>query len=806
MKRAFFSFRARERLKYRRVFVLVVQRGRPMPKPAAEAVPNELLLYERRKRRWTRDDVVENILNIDNTVTMDANTVGRWERGITEPVAHHLRLLTMLYQRSIEELGYVSEDRIPFWNIDGVSLPNSFFTGREDFFKKLHAVPALRDEHRKQCPHKLPLQQLPQTLTGLGGIGKTQIALEYAYRYMHDYHTIVWVRANSLQTMRSDFASMATLLNLPEKQQPEQDQIIAAVKQWFTNMTRWLLIFDDADNPESIYHFIPSTCYGHILITTRSQSHVPEIGAQSIDVDEMTQEEAMDFLLQRARIIERASSHTSALQADQTLARTITETLGRLPLALDQAGAYIQRTQCGLSRYYDSYQKKHEKLLHYRGASRAYLHSVASTWSLNFEKVREANLVAIDLLYLLAFLNPDAIPEAILIESAAQPETALAAIASDLTSLDLATEELLRYSLVRRNPDARTYAIHPLVQTVVKDQMPEDTRRQWADRAVQAVNRVFPDVKFTTWPLCERYLSHAQTCVSHIAQWDMKSAEAARLLDQPGMYLLQHGRYSDAEELLQRGLKMREQLFGPQHLEVARSLANLGLLYYYQYQDAQAEPLYQRALAINEQLLGATHPTLIGILHYLGDLYYNQDKYTEAEFYYRRAWTILERTPEAEPGDLAMNLSGLGLTYYKQKKYAEAESLLNQALEIYTEAFDAGHPDVATQLTNLARLYHDQGKNTEAELLFQRALTIREHALGPSALAVANSLHFLAKFYRDQGNHAEAEPLLNRAVKIVKQGLAPSNPLRAEIMRDYSDLLQKMGQVARARRLISREK
>lgn len=777
-----------------------------MPKPASEAVPNELLLYERRKRRWTRDDVVENILNLENAASVDANTVGRWERGITEPTARHLRLLTTLYQRSIEELGYVSEDSIPFWNIDRFSLRNPFFIGRENFFQKLHAIPALRDEHRKQYPRQLPLEQLPQALVGLGGIGKTQIALEYAYQYMHDYHTCVWLRADSLQTLRLDFAAIATLLNLPEKQQPDQEHIIAAVKHWLKSMTRWLLIFDNADNLESIYNFIPSPCYGHILITTRSQSFVPEIGAQFIEVDEMTREEAMDFFLQRARIIDRTASHNGASPTDQTLAHTITETLGRLPLALDQAGAYIQRTQCGLLRYYDSYQKEHEKLLRYQGTRLTYPHSVTSTWSLNFEKVREANPAAINLLYLFAFLHPNAIPEAMLLETASMPEPSLAAIASDLTSLDLATEELLRYSLVRRNPDARTYTIHRLVQTVIKDQMPQDTQRQWAEVAVQVVNEVFPDVKFTTWPQCELYLSHAQTCVTHITQWHMKSAEAARLLDKLGTYLLQHGRYNDAEELLQQGLKIREHLFGSRHLEVARSLTNLGLLSYYQYQDIQAESLYLRALEINEQLLDPTHPTLVNLLHYLGDLYYNQDKYTQAEAYYQKALTILAQTPASEPGDLATNVSGLGLTWYKQQKYAEAEPLLKQALEIDIETLGADHPDVATQLTNLARLYQDQGNYPEAEAFFQRALTIREHALGPSALAVAASLHYLARYYRDQGRYAEAEPLLSRAMTIVRQGLGLTNPLCIEVVRDYSDLLQKMGQVARARKLVSKEK
>jgi len=777
-----------------------------MPKSAAEAIPNELLLYERRKRHWTRDDVVENMLNIEHDAGVDANTVGRWERGITEPTAHHLRLLTTLYKRSIEELGYVSADRIPFWNIESFSLPNPFFIGREDFLKKLHAVPTLRDEHRKQFPHKLPLQQPPQVLVGLGGIGKTQIALHYAYRYMSDYHTIVWLHADSLQTLRVDVTTMATLLNLAETYLTDQEQIITAVKQWLKNTTRWLLIFDNADDPKNIYPFIPSPCYGHILITTRSQSFAAEIGAQAVEVDVMAQAEALDFLLQRARIIDSTSSHTSALQTDRSMACTIVETLGRLPLALDQAGAYIQRTGCGLSRYFAVYQKEHEKLLHYPGTTVGYPHSIASTWSLNVEKVRETNPVAIDLLSLFAFLHPDNIPEALLIESSAQPGTALARIANEVTALDFASEELLRYSLVRRNPEARTYAIHRLVQTVVQDQMSKDMQRQWAEWAVQAVNQVFPDVKFATWPLCERYLSHAQTCVTHIAQWNVQSAGAARLLDQLGMYLLQHGQYSESEDLLRRGLELREYLFGPQHLEVADSLVNLGLLYFYQYQDTLAAPLYQRALEIDERCLGLNHPKLVRILHYQGHLYYDQDMYIQAESYYQRARVILEQTGEAEPGDLAANLSNLGLTYYKQQNYADAEPLIKQALEIDRQTLGADHPDVATQLTNLARLYHTQGKYAEAEPLLQRALTIREQALGPLALAVADSLRYLADCYRDQGKQANAEALLQRAMTIVRQHLAPSNPFRLEVVRTYHDLLREMGQEAKARRLLSQEK
>lgn len=777
-----------------------------MPKPASEANPNELLQYERNKRHWTHEDVMKHISRLDASVAIDANTVGRWERGITEPTSHHLKLLTGLYGRRSEELGYVSADRIPFSNVSNISLPNPFFTGREDILKKLATVPVLRDEYRKLNPRKLPMQQPPQALTGLGGIGKTQIALAYAYRHMHDYHTIVWVRADSLQTLRIDFAGLATVLNLPEQQLSDQEQSITAVKEWFTHMTRWLLIFDSADTPEYIYSFIPSPCYGHLLLTTRSHAFVPEIGAHTIVVDEMTPEEAMTFLLQRAKIIDRTSSHTSATPANQALASTIAETLGRLPLALDQAGAYMQRTQCGLSRYLDSFQQEHDRLLRYHGNSITYVHSVASTWSLNVEHIRQANPLAIDLLSLFAFLHPDAIPEALLLEGPSHTGTPQQAIASDSIALDLATEELLRYSLVRRNPDVGTYTIHPLVQTVIQDQMPKDRQRQWAEQAVQTVNRLFPEVKFTTWSTCERYLPHAQTCAAHIAQWDLTSVEAARLLDQLGVYLLQHERYLDAEPLIQQGLKMREHIFGPCHLDVASSLIHLGLLSYYQYQDTQAEVCYQRALAITEQLHGPRYPALTDILHALGDLFYNQDNYPQAEAYYVKARTLLEQSPESNSADIARNLSNLGLTWYKQRRYTEAEPLLKQALEMNIHTLGADHPDVATQLCNLARLYHAQGNDGEAETLFQQALTIREQALGASALAVANSLNYLARFYEEQRDHATAEPLLRRAVAIVRQKLPKTHPLRSDIESRYRDLLQTMGKSARAGKPLSQEK
>src|SRR5207253_1400107 len=141
------------------------------------------------------------------------------------------------------------------------------------------------------------------------------------------------------------------------------------------------------------------------------------------------------------------------------------------------------------------------------------------------------------LLRLCAFLAPDAIPEEIITKGTADLTPALQAIASNAVELDTAIEELRKYSLVRRDADAQTLTVHRLVQAVLKDEMDEEMQRQWADRAVRAVNSAFPSVEYETWRECERLLPHARASGELVEQCKMKFAEAARLLKQTGSYL-----------------------------------------------------------------------------------------------------------------------------------------------------------------------------------------------------------------------------------------------------------------------------
>jgi hypothetical protein len=251
---------------------------------------------------------------------------------------------------------------------------NPLFTGREDILKRLRT--ALKEG-------KTAALTQPQAISGLGGIGKTQTAVEYAYRYQDDYEAILWVKAESIDSLISDFVSIATLLDLPQKQEQEQRLIVEAVKRWFQDNTGWLLIFDNADDLAMVQGFLPSGGKGHILLTTRA--HATGRLAQRIEVAKMGPEEGALFLLHRTTLLDANAPFEDAAAADQQTARKIVQAMDGLPLALDQAGAYIEETSCGLQGYLQLYQAQGTRLLKERGGLVTdHPDPVATTWSLSF--------------------------------------------------------------------------------------------------------------------------------------------------------------------------------------------------------------------------------------------------------------------------------------------------------------------------------------------------------------------------------------------------------------------------------------
>lgn len=696
----------------------------------------------------------------------------------------------------------------PIWNVPYPQ--NHYFTDRKALLKQLHTAFS-RKKTGSAIRH--------QALNGLGGIGKSQLALEYAYQYFHHYKAIFWVRADSRDTLLADFMRIAHLLHLTKNVQQTQtdfprhtdsrddiirindlahltgvkrqewSHVIYAAKQWFHDHSAWLLIFDNVNDLTIVNEFIPTLGEGCILITCRMQS-LGNLVPHPVEVDTMNTEDGILLLLRRAGILSLEDTLDTVSEQDRMIASTLVKEVDGLPLALDQAGAYIEETGCSLARYLDLYKKHYDRLLKRRGISSAYPQSVATTWSLSFRKIEKANPVAAEMLRLCAFLHPDAIPEDIFTESQADPNSVLSSVADDPIALDEAINALRRYSLVKRNAELRTLTIHRLVQRVLIASMSTEQQHRWAERTISIVNWAFPAVKrmpvdMAQWPSCEQYLPHAQVCLTHIERHALISVEAASLLHHVGCYLYIRGRYAEAQPFCIRALQIREQVLGLEHPDVVQSLELLAGVYHKQGQYAEEEPLFQRIISYQKQTLGPRHPDVAKSLHGLGKLYYRQGRYAEAEPLLQQALSIYGQALGPEN---ANTLSLLGILYWEQGRYAEAEPLLQQALSIFEQALGPTSPEVANALTGLGVVYKAQGKYDEALLLHQRALSIFEKTQGPAHPNVASSLDSIAILYSLQGKYTEAEPSWQRALSIFEQALGPEHPHVGIILNHLADL------------------
>ena len=733
----------------------------------------------------------------------------------------------------------MGQAQVPIWNIP--YQRNPLFTGREDVLKKLSE--ALR-------AGKTAALAQPQAISGLGGIGKTQTAVEFAYRYKDDYKAILWVKAETEGSINADFVTIASLLDLPEKQEQDQHKIVEAVKRWFQEHTEWLLILDNADDIAMVQGFIPLGSMGHILLTTRA--HATGRTAQRIEVEKMEPDEGALFLLHRAKLLDPDSPLETATRTEQATTREIVKAMDGLPLALEQAGAYIEETECGLQGYLRLYHAQGVQLLKEHGEFIPdHPKPVATTWSLSFEKVEQANPAAAELLRFCAFLAPDAIPEELFTESASELGPILEPVASNLSSLNTAIRELLKYSLVHRDPATNTLSIHRLVQEVLKDQMDEETQRLWTKRTVRTVNHFFPEVDVNkvdrnTLLRCERYLPHAQNCEKLIDHYKLVFLEAGQLLHNTGRYLRARSQNAQAEPLFQKALRIHRKVPGTWHADTASTLHDLAWLYLDQgrykeaellYQEAfnirmrvlgtkdpytayslqclarlysnqgqydQAEPLLKDALEIRDQVSGAKDTNAASILHYLAWFYRDIRQYEESELLFKDALEIRKQVLGLQHPQTANTLHDLAWLYQDQSQYDQAEPLLKDALEIRKQVLGPQHPQTANTLHALAWLYKEQGQYEEAERLLKEALSIREQVQGPQHFDTANVLHDLAKLYDDQGKYEQAEPLYQRALTIREKVLSPDHPAIATTLDNYANLLRKMNRIEEASKLEQR--
>lgn len=392
--------------------------------------------------------------------------------------------------------------------ISNLAPRNPNFTGRETLLTELEERLAAGSVMAVVAAH------------GLGGIGKSQLALEYAHRHWADYDLIWWVSADSPLLIVTGYGGLAPHLGIDVG--ADQEAVVGAVLAELGRRDRWLVVFDNAEQASDVAPYRPGGGAGHILITSRN----PVWGeiATPLAVEELDLEEAAAFLLQRTG------------SSDEETAARLAEELGRLPLALAQAAAYAEQVPLSLADYLDRYRRRHIELLA-RGRPLDYPDTVATTWQLNFEALISVSQAAIQLLQIAGFLAPESIPLDLFSEGPELLPTDLATAVADQLAFDEAVSALYRYSLVTR--DQEGLRLHRLVQAVVRDDLSAAETAVTIERAEEILRVAWPDRPQNpeTWPRCAALLPHALTIAKHAEDCRVALQNTSILLNEVGIYL-----------------------------------------------------------------------------------------------------------------------------------------------------------------------------------------------------------------------------------------------------------------------------
>jgi hypothetical protein len=465
-----------------------------------------------------------------------------------------------------------------------LASPPSLLAGREDLLVDLHTRLTGGDGPG------------PRTvaLCGFGGAGKTSVALAYAHRHLAEVG-VAWQLAAEDPTVLADgFGQLAAQLGARDVADT-RDPVASVHGVLAAFPGAWLLIFDNAPDRASVEAFLPPAGPGRVLIT--SQSALWSRG-QALEVPVLDIEVAAGFLAGRTG------------DTDRRAAWDLAGVLGGLPLALEQAAAYVQASGDSLAAYLASFVQRRPEMLS-RGEPTGYPETVATTWRLAFEDVRQAAPGAAGLLRLLAFCAPEAVPLRLLL----QPRPGLAGrlgeevapvlgpLMDDRLAAGDAIGALRRYSLISPPADG-SVSVHRLVQAVTADQMPAELARQWQHAAAALIENAIPDDTALpeTWPVCAQLLPHAQAALAD------DSAGMARIAN----YLGNSGSYALARDLQQKVAEAREQILGPEHPATLSARRQLAFWTGQAGDRADARDQYAALLPVRERVLGPEHPHTLG--------------------------------------------------------------------------------------------------------------------------------------------------------------------------------------------------
>jgi len=614
-----------------------------------------------------------------------------------------------------------------------LALQPVFLVGREELLTVLNGRLTGSDQPRPRIC----------VLYGLGGAGKTSVAVEYAHRHLAEAGIVWQLPAENPTVLAAGFGELAAQLGAREVLDT-RDPVASVHSVLAALEAEWLLIFDNALDWESVATFLPPTGRGRVLITSQNSHWPPSL---ALEVPVLRTEVAVDFLIKRTGDTAGQPARELAIELDG------------LPLALEQAAAYMQAVGDTITEYLASFRQRRADMLA-RGQPTGYSKTLATTWTLAFHRLRVAEPRSIGLLRLLAHYAPEAIPLRLLLKPLGEPAQRLGhkvtPVLVPLLTNQLAAKDALaalrRYSLVSA-PVEGVVSMHRLVQAVARDQMPQKLAAEWRRAAAAVAEAAIPkDPKQPeNWSDFAALLPHALAALSA----DNDGLESI------ARYLGFSGSYVPARDLQQRIAEARESVHGPQHPDSLHARANLARWTGAAGNWAAARDQYAALLPVAEQVFGSEHPET---LHLRGNLAH---------------WT-------GQAGDPAT-----------------ARDLLAALLPVAERILGPRHPDISTGRVYFARWTGEAGNAAAARGLLAALLPIRERVAGPEHPDTLHVRDSLAHWTGQAGDAAAARDQYAALFPVAERVLGPEHPDTLHIHGNLARWIGEAGDPAAAQELLS---
>ncbi|MEV0100622.1 FxSxx-COOH system tetratricopeptide repeat protein [Nocardia sp. NPDC050789] len=636
--------------------------------------------------------------------------------------------------------------------IDNLPVQPTHFVGRERELERLDAALLVSGPVLVQAVH------------GLGGIGKTTLVAQWAATRDHGHAPLRWITADTAASVERGLAEFATALQPVLAQALTVAQLADRALQWLSTHHDWLVVLDNVENHSDIADILARAHSGRILITSRRATGW-QTATTIVRIDVLDPDESVALLIDTMTIDgPRNSDGDSELCA----------ALGHLPLAIDQAGAYLAQNPLLTPRDYLTMLSLYPAEMFQHGAEVTDpQRTIARIWQVTVDKVTTAHPAAIDVLRRLAWFAPDDIPVNLFAGLAAPP------------ALHAAIGALAAYNMISVHSGSASVSIHRLVQAVARtpdiDNLHDSEaalERAHADAAAVLLRALPGHPHPSTWATWRRLLPHVDTLIAHHDHHNNANllATTTDILNLTGQFLDDQGSHNQAIDYIQRALIDSERAVGTDHPRTLTTRNNLALAYRSVGRFAEAIPLYERTLADRERVLGIDHLDTLTSRNNLADAYRSVGRFAEAIPLYERALADSTEALGIEHPSIVSSRNNLAAAYESTGRLTEAIALFELTIDDSERILGTDHPTILTSRNNLAAAYQSAGRLAEAVQLFELTLDARERILGvdhPHTLTARNNL---ATAYQSSGRLTEALSLLELAMTECEQLLGADHP------------------------------